>query len=78
MSARCYTVNQVCELLGMCRDTFYRLLKRHQLPFLEELQPRIGGRARYRALLVDEYLANEWRPRPVKARRHLASHRKAS
>ncbi len=58
---RCYTVAQLLEKLGMARATFFTLKKAHKLPFLEELRPRIGRRARYRADLVDRYLAGEWR-----------------
>lgn len=75
MSARCYTVVQLLgvELLNMPRRTFFTLKKAGRLPFLEELKPRIGRRARYRADLVDQYLAGQWgKPRS------FASHRRAS
>jgi hypothetical protein len=55
------------------RTTFFTLKAAHKLPFLEELKPRIGRCARYRADLVDRYLANEWgRPRAVASSRKLA------
>jgi hypothetical protein len=67
---RCYTVPQVLDLLQMPQRTFTTLKKTGKLPFLEELRPRIGRRARYRADLVDRYLAGEWgQPRS------FASHR---
>lgn len=75
MSARCYTVAQLLgvELLNMPRRTFFTLKRAGKLPFLEELKPRIGRRIRYRADLVDRYLAGQWgQPRS------FASHRRAS
>jgi hypothetical protein len=71
MSPRCYTLVQLLDLLQLPRRTFFTLKKAGQLPFLEELTPRIGRRARYRADLVDRYLAGAWR-----APRSLASHRR--
>ena len=74
MSTRCYTVAQLLELLQLGRRTFFTLKKAGQLPFLEELKPRLGRRARYRADLVDRYLAGEWRqPRSFASHRKLAS-----
>lgn len=73
---RCYTVAELLDLLTMPRRTFFTLKKAGRLPFLEELRPRIGRRARYRADLVDRYLAGEWgRPRLLTSHRHQ---RKAS
>lgn len=60
MSPRCYTVAQLLELLTLPRSTFFDLKARGALPFLEELRPRIGRSARYRADLVDRYLAGQW------------------
>lgn len=57
---RCYTIAQVCERLQIPRRTFFTLKGEHKLPFLEELKPRLGRRVRYRADLVDRYLAGEW------------------
>ncbi len=57
---RCYTVPQVLALLQLKISSFTHLKKTGQLPFLEELQPRIGKRVRYRADLVDRYLAGQW------------------
>jgi len=57
---RCYTVPELLTALQLSRSRFYVLLAQGQLPFLEELQPRIGGRRRYRAELVDRYLAGQW------------------
>lgn len=63
---RCYIVPQLLEKLVLSRSTFFDLLHRGELPFLEEIKPRIGRRARYRADLVDRYLENQWRPRPAR------------
>jgi hypothetical protein len=59
---KCYLVAQLLgpDLLNMPRTTFYTLKKAGRLPMLEELKPRIGRCARYRADLVDRYLANQW------------------
>lgn len=75
MSApRCYTVPQLLQLLQIPRATFFQLKKTHGLPFLEELKPRLGRSARYRADLVDRYLAGEWgRPRSFASHRKIAS-----
>jgi hypothetical protein len=72
---RCYTVHQLLgvELLNMPRRTFFTLKKAGRLPFLEELKPRLGRRIRYRADLVDRYLAGQWGQS-----RSLASHRRVS
>jgi len=56
---RCYTVPELLAALKMSRTTFRRLWHAGQLPFLEELKPR-AGRPRFRADLVDKYLAGEW------------------
>lgn len=72
---RCYTVAQLLgvDLLNMPRRTFFTLKKAGKLPFLDELKPRIGRRIRYRADLVDRYLAGQWgQPRS------FSSHRRAS
>lgn len=74
MTPRCYTVQQLLDLLAMPRRTFFTLKAQHRLPFLEELRPRIGRRMRYRADLVDRWLANQWRqPQPFVAPRSRAS-----
>ncbi|HWK10852.1 MAG TPA: helix-turn-helix domain-containing protein [Vicinamibacterales bacterium] len=63
---RCYTVADVCGLLKVSRRTFFYQRQHGKLPFLEELRPRIG-RPRYRADLVDRYLAGQWiGPRPMR------------
>jgi predicted DNA-binding transcriptional regulator AlpA len=66
---RCYDVPEILAKLGMPERTFYRLRTLGQLPFLEELSPRLGRRRRYRADLVDAYLRNEWQPRFGRLRR---------
>lgn len=53
-----YTISQIIERVPMSRSTFYRLRDAGELPFLEEVQPRAGGRRRYRADLVEQYVAN--------------------
>lgn len=63
MSApRCYTVAQLLavDMLNMPRRTFYDLKAQGKLPFLEELKPRLGHNIRYRADLIDRYLAGQW------------------
>jgi hypothetical protein len=57
---RCYLIPTLLVLLQMSPRTFTRQRKAGALPFLEELRPRIGRRPRYRADLVDRYLAGEW------------------
>jgi hypothetical protein len=70
---RCYTATQLFDLLHMSRSTFFELRRAGKLPFLEELKPRLGGRARYRADLVDRYLSGDWgKPRS------FASHRRSA
>jgi Helix-turn-helix domain len=70
---RCYTVADLLTILKMSRRTFFTLWKAGRLPYLEELKPRSGRLVRFRADLVDRYLANEWRTRPVAAARKIAS-----
>jgi hypothetical protein len=57
---RCYTVPDVLAKLQMTQRTFTTLKRRGALPFLEELQPRLGRKVRYRADLIDRYLAGQW------------------
>ncbi len=66
MIPRCYTQAELPAVFKMGRRTFYRLKKAHKIPCLEELQPRIGHRIRYRADLIDRWLAGQWaQPRVV-------------
>jgi len=60
LKARCYTLQQVLKLLQMNARTFRDLRRLGKLPFLEELKPRLGRHPRYRADLLDRYLANLW------------------
>jgi hypothetical protein len=53
---RCYTRAQVMEKLQLPRRTFFKLKQEGRLPMLEELRPRLGRTARYRADLIDRYL----------------------
>ena len=57
---RCYTGPEVRAKLRLSKTTFSRLKRDGKLPFLEELLPRRGRTVRYRADLVDRYLAGEW------------------
>lgn len=57
---RCYTLAQVLEKLHMARGTFEDLRRKGQLPFLDELRPRLGRYVRYRAEPIDRYLAGLW------------------
>ena len=71
--ARCYTLPQVLALIQIPRRTFYTLKDAGKLPFLEELKPRVGRRVRYRADLIDRYLAGQWgQPRAFSAHRRSA------
>lgn len=58
--ARCYTAAQIIAFLQISKCSFFALKRRGQLPFLEELRPRLGRTVRYRADLVDRYLAGGW------------------
>jgi predicted DNA-binding transcriptional regulator AlpA len=60
---RCYTVPQLLVILQMKKTTFFELRRRGELPFLEELRPRLGRFVRYRADLVDRYLENQFEKR---------------
>jgi len=66
MTPRCYTVAQLLDKLAMPRATFFRLKHAGKLPYLEELKPRTGRRLRFRADLVDRYLAGQWGQRTLR------------
>ncbi len=66
---RCYTQAEVINRLKMAPSTFRELRRAKRLPFLEELVPRLGKTPRYRADLVDRYLAGQWGA-PRLLRRH--------
>ena len=68
-SPRCYTRAQVCEKLQIARASFFDLKRRGQLPCVEECRPRIGRLARYRADLIDRWVANQWQLPHQAARR---------
>lgn len=68
---RAYTVAQLCEVLELPRSTFFHLRQSGQLPFVQELRPRIGRLARFRAEPVDRWLAGEWQ-QPRAFRSHAA------
>jgi hypothetical protein len=58
--AKCYTRQQVLDLLHLKRRTFERLHAAGQLPYVQELQPGLPNHKLYRADLLDQYLAGEW------------------
>lgn len=66
MNVRCYTTAQACEKLNLPRRTFFRLKRCGQIPCLEEIRPRLGRVARYRADLIDQYIANDWQRRSLR------------
>ena len=59
---RCYLIPELLERLQISRSEFERKRGTGQMPYIEELLPRIGRRPRYRADLVDAFLAGERRP----------------
>ena len=59
-AARCYTLAQILARLQMAKGTFNDLRRAGKLPFVEELLPRLGKHARYRADLFDRYMRGEW------------------
>lgn len=55
-----YSIDEICEKGALPRRTFFDKRKRGDLPFLEEILPRIRKRhPLYRADLVDAYFANQ-------------------
>jgi hypothetical protein len=56
----------------MSASSFERLLKAGELPMVEELQPRIGHERRFRADLIDRYVAGTFGT----VRQYLGSHRR--
>lgn len=64
----CYSAAQIIERLNISARTFFELKRRGQLPFLEELRPRLGRTVRYRADLIERYLAGEWGGRTFRTR----------
>jgi hypothetical protein len=68
---RALTIVQVCEALNIPRRSFFHLRRTGQLPMCEELKPRIGRVVRYRADLIERYVAGQW-DQP----RSFASHRR--
>lgn len=59
-ACRCYSAAQIIAFLGIGESAFYDLKRRHRLPFVQELTPRLGRLVRYKAEPVDRYLAGEW------------------
>jgi len=64
---RCYRVPEILEKLQVSERSFYRMRMLGQLPFLEELSPRLGRLRRYRADLIDAYLAGRFGRRKASA-----------
>ncbi len=62
----CLTITEVCERISLSRTSFYRLRDAGELPFLEEVQPRLGKRPRYRADLVEHYVAGTFNRDPLR------------
>lgn len=58
---RCYSAAQIISFLGISQRSFFEMKRRGQLPFVEELQPRLGRTVRYRADLIERYLAGTFR-----------------
>lgn len=57
---KCYTVAQLLDALQLSRTQFFELKRQGELPFLEELQPRVGGKHRYKAEPIDLYFENKF------------------
>jgi len=57
---RCYTLVELLDRLRMPKRTFNALRRAGKLPFVEELLPRLGKHARYRAEPIDRYFRGEW------------------
>lgn len=57
---RCYTVARICRDLEISRRTFFQLKRDGELPFLDELLPRVGKHARYRAEPIDRWFDGQW------------------
>jgi len=57
---RCYLTAQLLDMLQLAPSTFRKLRRTGQLPFVEEIKPPYGRHKRYRADLVDRYLANQF------------------
>jgi excisionase family DNA binding protein len=57
--SECLFLDDVLARLGVSRRTAYRWMAEGRFPF-PEIQPRLGGRPRYRAADVDRYLRGEW------------------
>jgi hypothetical protein len=75
---RFYKTADLLLKLDMSYRTFKRLNKTGKLPFLEELKPRLGQEARWRADLVDRYLAGQWETWGPDASRFFAHGRRRS
>lgn len=70
---RCYTRREALARLKMAPSTFTRLKGLGKLPCVVELLPRLGHCARYRADLIDRWLAGQWRtPRSFTSHRRRA------
>lgn len=56
----CYSAAQIIALLNISPRSFFEWKRRGELPFVEELRPRLGRSVRYRADLIERYLRGEW------------------
>ncbi|HLX21666.1 MAG TPA: helix-turn-helix domain-containing protein [Gaiellaceae bacterium] len=74
MSAdRCYLLEEALRVLQMPRRTFYKLKKKGLLPCVVECTPRLGRRPRFRADLIDRYVAGQFgQPRAFSSHRRSA------
>jgi hypothetical protein len=58
--SRCYTTAQVLDRLQLRPSTFRDLKRAGQLPWVQEIVPRMGRTRRYKAEPIDRYLAGLW------------------
>lgn len=59
---RVYTLVQLLsvELLNMPRSTFFHLRAKGELPWVQEIRPRAGRVARFKAEPINRYLDGLW------------------
>lgn len=70
---RALTITDVCAALNIPKRSFFHLRRAGQLPMCQELKPRIGRVVRYRADVIDRWLAGEWgQPRSFSSHRRSA------
>lgn len=59
------TIADVCRILQLSPSQYYRLRADNKFP-IPEIQPRIGGRARFRGTDVRRYIFGESRRSPLR------------